>query len=153
MDKKTIYGEDNTLNLNLLIAFGRTIQALNKRSSEIFRQGGLTTAQFAVLEALYHKGPMTVNELTKSVLSTSGNMTVVLNNLIKSGFVTRCTNPEDGRSYLISITEKGSAYIKEIFPAHIKDLYEHFKPLSKEEKEELIRIMKKLRDANISLYR
>ncbi|WP_250228639.1 MarR family winged helix-turn-helix transcriptional regulator [Anaeropeptidivorans aminofermentans] len=148
-----IYGEDNTLNLNLMIAFGRTLQALHKRSSEIFKSGGLTTSQFAVLEALYHKGSMTVNELTKSVLSTSGNMTVVINNLIKSALVTRSINPEDGRSYLISITEKGSEYIKEIFPNHMKDLQEHFKPLSQEEKEQLIRIMKKIRDANISLYR
>ena len=90
MKKENYYGELNELNLKMLIALSRTTQAVHKRSSFIFKQGGLTTAQFSVLEALYHKGPMSINQIIHTVLSTPGNMTVVINNLERDGMVSRC---------------------------------------------------------------
>ena len=71
-------------------------------------------------------------------------MTVVINNLKKDQMVYSYTNPEDKRSSVISITEKGKKKIEEIFPSHLKDLEECFKVLSIEEKQLLISLLKKL---------
>lgn len=144
MKNKKYYGEENDLNLKVVIGISRANQAIQKQSAVTFKGGGLTTAQFAVLEALYHKGTLTIQEIINSILSTGGNMTVVINNLEKEKLVERHINPEDKRSNLIEITEKGKNIIEEIFPNHLQSLKEEFQVLTKEEKQTLITILKKL---------
>lgn len=144
MKNKKHYGEENDLNLKVVIGISRANQAIQKQSAVTFKEGGLTTAQFAVLEALYHKGTLTIQEIIKSILSTGGNMTVVINNLEKEELIERHANPEDKRSSLIEITQKGKKIIEEIFPNHLQSLKEEFKVLTIEEKQDLITILKKL---------
>jgi DNA-binding MarR family transcriptional regulator len=144
MKNKKHYGEENDLNLKVVIGLSRANQAIQKQSAVTFKEGGLTTAQFAVLEALYHKGTLTIQEIINSILSTGGNMTVVINNLEKEKLIERHVNPEDKRSSLIEITDKGKKIIEEIFPNHLQNLKEEFEVLTKEEKHALITILKKL---------
>ncbi|WP_394525693.1 MarR family winged helix-turn-helix transcriptional regulator [Lacrimispora sp. JR3] len=146
MKKNTIsYGKENDLNLKALIGLSRTTQALHRRAGAIFNQAGLTSAQFAALEALYHKGDLTINEIMDSILSTSGNMTVVINNLEKDAMVERHPNPNDKRSCIIAITPKGREKIEEIFPRHLEDLADSFMGLEEEEKEMLVHLLKKIK--------
>src|SRR4029077_12466185 len=42
---------------------------------------GLTLSQFAVLEALYHLGPLFLGDLARRILTSSGNLTLVIDNL------------------------------------------------------------------------
>jgi len=144
MKNKKHYGEENDLNLKVVIGVSRANQAIQKQSAVTFKEGGLTTAQFAVLEALYHKGTLTIQEIINSILSTGGNMTVVICNLEKEKLIERHVNPEDRRSSLIEITQKGKKIIEEIFPDHLQSLKEEFKVLTTEEKQVLITILKKL---------
>src|ERR1700730_14653038 len=53
--------------------------------SELERCG----SDFAVLEALLHKGPLPVNEIGKKVLLTSGSITVAVDRLETKGLVER----------------------------------------------------------------
>lgn len=141
---KKSYGIVNDQNLKLLIALSRTTQAIHKRSGNIFEQGGLTTAQFSVLETLYHKGEMTISQATKKILSTPGNMTVVIKNLEKEKLISRIENPDDKRAKIIKITEKGNNLIENIFPKHIQDLEDSFSTLSSDEKENIIILLKEI---------
>ena len=143
MDKE-LYGHMNHLNLRVLIALSRTNKRVLKRSAAIFNAGGLTTAQFAVLDVLYHKGSLSINQITQSVLSTGGNMTVVINNMEKLKLISRCIDPEDKRSNLISITDEGRRRFEVIFPNHLKDLEKFFSPLTDEEKNSLLNLLKKI---------
>jgi DNA-binding MarR family transcriptional regulator len=138
------YGTQNDSNLKAFIGLSRTTQALHKRAGGIFNKGGLTSSQFAVLEALYHKGDLTINEIIESILSTSGNMTVVINNLEKDSMIQRQVNPMDKRSSIIVITDKGRQKVEEIFPVHLEDLAKSFEELEEKEKEMLIKILKKI---------
>lgn len=141
----TDYGELNSLNLRLLIRLSKATKAVHQRSSRIFGEGGLTTAQFAVLENLYHKGRLTIRQIIDSVLSTGGNITVVINNLGKEDLIRRLPNPEDKRSSLIEITDKGKAYVQSIFPRHLSDLEDSFSGLSVSDKATLIELLKKIK--------
>ncbi|OOM74216.1 HTH-type transcriptional regulator MhqR [Clostridium puniceum] len=143
--KKITYGSINNSNLKVLIRLSRTTQGLHRRSGAIFGQKGLTTSQFSVLEILYHKGDLTINEIIENILSTSGNITVVIKNLEKECLVVRYGNPNDKRSSLISITEKGREKVEEIFPIHLKDLEESLINLSEEEKQVLTSILRKIK--------
>ena len=66
---------------------------------------GLTPSQFAVLEALYHIGPLCLGELARKLLKTSGNLTMVVGNLRKRGLVTRTRQDADKRFYLVSFRQ------------------------------------------------
>ncbi len=127
-----------------IIALGRALKQTHKESEALFRQYELTMAQFTVLEALYHKGEMTVGMLIEAVLSTSGNMTVVVRNLERQGLISRLPNPGDGRSYLLRLSESGKKLIAELYPLHMALLAKCLAPLSAEEKEAVVRILKKI---------
>lgn len=142
-NKKT-YGELSDLNLKALISLSRCNQTVNKRTYNTMKKGGLTISQFAVLEVLYHKGDLRISEIIEKILSTSGNMTVVVDNLEKENLVKRCPDPMDRRASLISITEAGKNLIEEIFPKHLENINELFNVLTLEEKKNLITTLKKL---------
>ncbi|CCJ33483.1 MarR family winged helix-turn-helix transcriptional regulator [Caloramator australicus] len=133
MNRKS-YGEINDINLKTLIAISRSYQTILKRLNKVFKEGGLTPSQFGVLEALYHKGDLRIGEIIEKILSTGGNMTVVIDNLEKSGMVKRYQDPNDRRASIISITEKGRRKIEEIFPIHLEELNNALINLSLEEK-------------------
>lgn len=143
-NKKNTYGELIDLNLKALIALSRCTHDVHKREYKTIKEGGLTVSQFAVLEILYHKGDLRVSEIIDKILATGGNMTVVIDNLVKRNFVKRCTDVDDRRVNLISITEDGRKLISEIFPKHLENINEIFNILTSEEKKSLISLLKKL---------
>lgn len=145
MDKeKNTYGELVDLNLKALIALSRCTHDVHKKEYKTIKEGGLTVSQFAVLEILYHKGDLRIREIIDKILSTGGNMTVVIDNLVKVNLVKRCTDPKDRRVNLISITEEGRNLISNIFPKHVENINEIFSNLTSVEKINLISLLKKL---------
>lgn len=139
MEKK-----NRSLDGNLVIALSRALQTIHRQSEILFRQRGITMAQFAVLEALLNKGDCSVGTLVEAVLSTSGNMTVVIRNLEQAGYVERKKNPEDKRSYVICLTNDGKSLIEEVFVQHMKFVQEVLSPIHESEKESIIHLLKKL---------
>ena len=144
MENIKSYGEKNDLNLKTLIALSRSFQSVRKRELKTIKAGGLTLAQFAVLEILYHKGDMRIGDIIEGILATGGNMTVVIENLEKDGFITRYPDPKDGRASLIHITDKGKERMDHIFPTHVENISDIFEALTREEKDQLIGLLKKL---------
>lgn len=144
MENKKSYGKENDLNLKTVIALNRSFQSLRKRELKTIKKGGLTLAQFGVLEVLYHKGDLRICDIIEKTLSTGGNMTVVIENLLKDGLVVRYPDPNDGRASLIGLSEEGRRIIEEIFPEHVENIGNILEPLSSEEKQQLIDLLKKL---------
>ena len=81
---------------------------------------GLTLSQFAVLEALYHVGPQCLGDLARRILTSSGNLTLVIANLQKRGLVKREQQGKDKRFVLACITPAGEKLIAKIFPEHAR---------------------------------
>lgn len=59
--------------------------------------------------------------------------------------VERYSAPYDQRISIIQITERGKAKIEEIFPQHLQQIHETLENLSNNEKEELIRLLRKVK--------
>src|SRR4051812_17047325 len=100
-----------------LAAYINLLRATNTVSSQAMKHldaHGLTPSQFAVLEALFHVGPMCLSDLARKILRTSGNLTMVVDNLEKSGLVKRVQSSTDRRYISVEITEKGSGIIGSI---------------------------------------
>ncbi|PKM94246.1 MAG: MarR family transcriptional regulator [Firmicutes bacterium HGW-Firmicutes-1] len=144
MKNKLSYGESTDINLKALVTLTRGTQTVRRKEMHTVKAGGLTASQFGVLEVLYHKGDLRINEIIEKMLSTGGNMTVVIDNLEKDGFISRYPAPDDRRSTIVSITNKGTTLFETVFPDHIENINKIFNVLTTEEKQSLINIMKKL---------
>lgn len=128
-----------------MVVMRKAFRTIDAKVSESFKEDYLTPTQFGVLDVLYAKGSMKIGELLESMLATSGNMTVVIRNMEKKGWVTRTTCPNDKRAYLVALTDQGRQVIEHALPLHIAKIEETFSVLTDEEQVELIRILKKFK--------
>lgn len=134
------------LDLSTLVVFTRAEHTIHKKEYQTIKESGLTPAQFGVLEALYNKGDLRICELIEKILTTSGNITVVIKNLEKDGLVKKIPDPNDKRSCVISLTAKGKQVIESILPGHIENIRNIFDTLTDEEKMTLKTILKKFKN-------
>jgi DNA-binding MarR family transcriptional regulator len=141
------YDKSQQRNLKIIIATARLIRKLDSVFSPDLARIGLTPSQFSVLETLYHKGELCINELIEKTLTTSGNITVVIQNLTKAGLVLKQVSHTDRRSRTLSLTEKGRELIAVYFPEHLELLDKTLTGLSKAEKEQLISLARKLTES------
>ncbi|MFM8369286.1 MAG: MarR family winged helix-turn-helix transcriptional regulator, partial [Chloroflexota bacterium] len=106
--------------------------------------GDLTPSQFAVLEALYPIGSMKQGEVSNKVLKSTSNLTTVIDNLERDGYVRRERDAEDRRVIHVHLTEAGTSKLEAVLPNHIGALVEIFSTLSASEQETLGELCKKL---------
>jgi MarR family 2-MHQ and catechol resistance regulon transcriptional repressor len=130
--------------LNTFIKLTRCTNSLLARLAERNTIGDLTYSQFAVLEALYHLGPLTQGEVSQKVLKSGSNMTTVIDNLERAGLVRRERDVKDRRVIHVHLTEAGSNRVEQVLPAHIAALVEEFSVLSASDQETLGALCKKL---------
>ncbi len=93
----------------------------------------LSSTQFTVMESLFLYGPMNQRELAEHSQRTTGNITVVVDNLEKRGLVTRCSVESDRRVSQVGLTDDGKTLISSLLPAHDKLLLDTFSVLSEDE--------------------
>ncbi len=101
--------------LNAYIKLVRAAESVSARAHAILPRE-ITLSQFSVLETLLHRGPLCQGVLAGKLLRSGGNLTLIVGNLEKMGFVTRVRNPDDRRYITVSLTETGRAFISELFP-------------------------------------
>ena len=102
-------------------------------------------SDFAVLEALLHKGPLPVNEIGKKILLTSGSITVAVDRLETKGLVERRSHGTDRRSRIVHLTKEGRKLITRLYADHAADLERLASDsLTREERKTLIRLLKKI---------
>ena len=102
-------------------------------------------SDFAVLEALLHKGPLPVNEIGKKVLLTSGSITVAVDRLETRGLVERRAHGTDRRARIVHLTKAGRKVITRVYADHAADMEKLASAsLTRAERKTLIRLLKKI---------
>lgn len=132
--------------IKAMVVMRKAFRSINSKLADSFVENQLTPTQFSVLEVLYTKGTMKIGELIDNILATSGNMTVVIKNMEKKGWVTRLVCPSDKRAYLVSLTDKGKTIIEKALPEHIQQVEDIFSVLDDKDCQDLIRILKKFKE-------
>ncbi len=105
--------------LKLYTQLMRATNSVTKKMHRHLLTQKLSISQFGVLEALY-LGPLCQKEIGEKILKTSGNITLVIDNLEKRGLVTRKKDPGDRRRMAVKMTRSGYGLIEKIFPDHSK---------------------------------
>ena len=137
-DRKTVDA------LSAFINFMRASDSVMARLDNQIELAGLTHGQFAVLEALFHRGPLNQFDLARKLLRSGGNVTVVIDNLEKRRWVRRERQKDDRRMVVVRLTPRGHKLIASIFPSHAKAIAAEMGRLSPEEQATLRTLCRKL---------
>src|SRR2546428_5747751 len=120
----------------------RAVQAYAEKSISELEMCG---SDFAVLEALLHKGPLPINEIGKKVLLTSGSITVAVDRLETKGLVERRAHGTDRRARVVHLTKAGRKLIMRVYANHAADMERLASAsLTSSERKTLIRLLKKI---------
>lgn len=130
--------------LDAYIKLARAAASVEERVNRHLREVPLTLSQFGVLEALLHLGPMYQTLLCEKILTSSGNMTLVLDNLARRGLIERKREHNDRRRAVVHLTAEGHALVESILPRHVSAIVAEFGVLSQEEQIALGDLCRKL---------
>jgi MarR family transcriptional regulator, 2-MHQ and catechol-resistance regulon repressor len=122
----------------------RSQHALRLLAERSIANTGLCLTDFAALEALLHKGPLTISEIQDKVMLASGSMTAAIDRLEKLGLVVRKSTVKDRRARVVQLTPEGKRIAASSFEKHAKDLEEIASILSEKDKRQLYELLKKL---------
>jgi MarR family 2-MHQ and catechol resistance regulon transcriptional repressor len=130
--------------LSTYVKLVRAAESVSAKIHGHLSSANLTISQFGVLEALLHLGPLSQAELAQKILKSTGNITMVIDNMEKRGLVKRDRDPEDRRYYSVTLTSTGKKLIGSLFPRHAAGIVKGMSVLSKDEQETLGNLCRKL---------
>jgi|ERR1700730_2058946 MarR family 2-MHQ and catechol resistance regulon transcriptional repressor len=128
----------------LWLVITKSYRVLSLVAERSIANTGLCLTDFAALEALLHKGPLTITQIQEKVLLASGSMTAAVDRLEKLGLIVRKASPSDRRARVVELTAKGKGLAKSCFERHAKDLEALMSELSETEMEQIYESLKKL---------
>ena len=129
---------------HIRLVLWKAAKAVDRLDCDSIRKTGLTLSDFAIMEALLHKGPLPINQIGEKVLLSSGSMTAAVNRLEKAGHVKRIQDPSDGRCFYVHLTKTGRRIVSRAFKRHAQNLEAAAGALTAEERSELVRLFKKV---------
>src|ERR1700722_4630473 len=128
----------------LWLVIAKSYRALSLLAEQSIANTGLCLTDFVALEALLHKGPLTISEIQDKVRLASGSMTAAVDRLEKLGLVVRKSSRNDRRARGVELTAQGKRLGGHCFERHARDLEALMSALSQEEKEQLYKSLKTL---------
>ena len=124
--------------LNAFIKLARAMNSMNATlARHVAEDGDITMSQFGVLEALLHLGPLSQGDIGQKLLLSGSNVTTVIDNLEKRGFVKRTRRAGDRRVVDVELTESGRKLIARLFPAHARRITTLLSALTSKQQDQL----------------
>lgn len=130
--------------LKLWVVLSRAHAAVLAHAQADAVRQGLTPAEFGILEALYHKGPMLLGQIQRALLVSSGGATFLVDRLEAKGHVERRDCPEDRRARYAALTARGERLVREIFPRHAETIRKALAGLAPAEQRQATLLLKRL---------
>jgi len=114
--------------------------------SRLREQFSTTLPRFDLLAQLErHREGLKMNELSRLLMVTGGNVTAIVDQLEKEGLVERLDEPADRRAFRIRLTRAGERSFGEMARAHEEWVVELLAGLSRREHEELLKLLAKVK--------
>ena len=111
-----------------------------------FGQWDLSPARFSCLMKLWrspHRSAKPI-ELAEQLGVTRGNMTGLIENLERDGYVEREHDEEDRRVNAVHMTEKGNKHLQRMLPSHFERITKMVEPLTEQERKVFLTCLEKL---------
>ena len=130
--------------LNTYTKLMRAAESVTGRVNRFMAAADLTISQFGVLEALHHKGPLCQRDIAAKILKSTGNITLVIDNLEKRELVRRERDAVDRRYLTVYLTDAGTTLIVKTFADVEAAIVAEMAVLEPQEQELLGTLCKKL---------
>src|SRR3954454_12303967 len=143
---------DTSTPVHTWLVMMKAMQAITRYALANLEKTGLGLSDFAVLEALLHKGPLPVNVIGPKVNLTPGSISVAVDRLVAKGLVSRAECSEDRRVRIVALTARGKSVITPIFRAHVETMEKVFAGLSTRELRQLEQYLKRVGKQAESLF-
>jgi DNA-binding MarR family transcriptional regulator len=104
------HSEDAELAARLRVALGRINRLLTQQQGE----DSVSFAQLSALVMIERYGPIRVGDLAQRERVAAPSMTRTLAGLVSAGWVEREPDPEDGRSFMVTLTAEGEVLIARV---------------------------------------
>jgi len=125
---------------------GRIMEHVDRALNAKFEEFGVTRASFDVLATLRRTGEpyrLTQRELMRSLLRTSGSMSLRIDSLESQGLVERRTDDDDRRSVFVTLTKKGAELLQAVIPEHLANEKSLIAALNQSERAQLVTLLRK----------
>ncbi|THF85723.1 MarR family transcriptional regulator [Deinococcus sp. KSM4-11] len=136
--------DEERVALDAYVKLWRAAHSVEVAANRHLTEHNLTVSQFAVLEALYHLGPLSQRQLADKILRSSGNLTMVIDNLERDGLVSRERVPTDRRVMSVTLTSRGQLLIARVLPEHVATIRDIFRLLPPDEVADLAALTRTL---------
>ena len=131
--------------VHVFLVLWKALRAVEAYAQNSISQMEMCGSDFAILEALLHKGPLPINEIGKKILLTSGSITTAVDRLEDKGLVERRAHGTDRRAKVVHLTKDGKKLITRVYTDHAVDMEQlAAASLTKKERETLIKLCKQI---------
>jgi MarR family 2-MHQ and catechol resistance regulon transcriptional repressor len=144
--------KDSPTAVHAWLVMMKAMQAITRYGLANLEETGLGLSDFAVLEALLHKGPLPVNVIGPKVNLTPGSISVAVDRLVAKGLVSRAESSQDRRVRIVTLTPRGKSVITPVFRAHAATMEKVFSGLSRDEMRQFEHQLKRIGKQAESLF-
>lgn len=131
--------------VHVFLVLWKAARAVEAYAENSIAQSEMCGSDFAILEALLHKGPLAVNEIGKKILLTSGSITTAIDRLEDKHLVERRAHGTDRRAKIVHLTKEGKKLITRVYTDHAADMEQLASAsLTKKERDQLIQLCKQI---------
>ena len=151
MDRETASRTDDHLALRLWLRLLTCTQLIEREVRARLRERFATTLpRFDLMSQLwrYPQG-LKMNELSRHLMVTGGNVTGIVDLLEKDGQVERAAEPSDRRAYRVRLTPAGRKAFAEMARAHEAWIVELLAGLPRREHAEVYRLLGKIKQVTL----
>lgn len=135
---------DETLSLKLFVVLSKAYKTMMERATKDMKRHGLSPSEFMIMEVLYSKRSVPLQQIGDKILITSGSVTYNIDKLVEKGLIRRVPSQEDRRIIFAEITAEGDALFDRIFPEHAALIHGMMSTLTAEERHQAAALLKKL---------
>jgi DNA-binding MarR family transcriptional regulator len=147
MDREFNARRDDHSALRIWLRLLTCTQLIERRvRSGLREEFGTTLPRFDLMAQLErHRDGLKMNEISRMLMVTGGNVTTIVDQLEKEGLVERLDEPDDRRAFRIRLTRVGDKSFAEMARAHEQWVVELLSGLSRREHDELLKLLAKLK--------
>src|SRR5947208_17027131 len=146
-DRETIARSDDHRALRIWLRLLTCTQLIEKQVRGRLREQFATTLPRFDLMAQLERHPegLKMNELSRLLMVTGGNVTAIVDQLEKEALVERLDEPADRRAFRIRLTRSGEKTFAEMARAHEDWVVELLAGMSRREQDELLKLLAKVK--------
>jgi DNA-binding MarR family transcriptional regulator len=146
-DRETIARADDHRALRVWLRLLTCTQLIERRVRSRLRSRFATTLPRFDLMAQLERHPegLKMNELSRLLMVTGGNVTAIVDQLEKEGLAERLDEPADRRAFRIRLTRGGEKTFAEMARAHEEWVVELLAGTTKREQDELLKLLAKVK--------